>query len=135
MTTRSKTNGYQNCSHGQHTHISRLKIVGGNLDNYQPELLNESQIKEIYNYIDEVPMIRAKKNLNRDFADCSMMGEVIQHYLLPSYRGFIEIHNYIRTNTLNEKRDNWNMLNKKVLSKFGKAISFKLSPQHIEAII
>jgi hypothetical protein len=80
-------------------------------------------------------MNRAKKSLNRDFADCSMMAEVIHHYLLPSYRGFIEVHNYIRTSAVHEKRDNWNMLNKKVLSKFGRDISFKLSPQHIEAII
>ena len=80
-------------------------------------------------------MNRAKKNLNRDFADCSMMAEVIHYYLLPSYRGFIEVHNYFRTSAANEKRDNWNLLNKKVLSKFGKEISFKLSAQHIEAII
>ena len=70
--------------------------------------MTDEQIQEIYSYVDQVPMNRAKKNLNRDFADCSMMAEVIHYYLLPSYRGFIEVHNYFRTSAVNEKRDNWN---------------------------
>ena len=43
--------------------------------------LTESQLHEVYVWIDEVPIKRVKKNLNKDFADACIMAEVIQYYL------------------------------------------------------
>ena len=59
------------------------------------ESLDENDLQQIYHFVDKVQISKTKKNLNRDFADCSIMAEVIKHYLPNSHKGMIEVHNYI----------------------------------------
>ena len=32
--------------------------------------INEEEMQEVYNWIDEIPLSRPKKNIARDFSDC-----------------------------------------------------------------
>lgn len=89
----------------------------------------------MYVFVDQVPISKVKRNLNRDFADGSLAAEVIQHYLPPSHKGLIQVHNYVSTNQLSKKRSNWQLLNKKVLQKLGKRAGFSLNDNEIEGII
>jgi hypothetical protein len=74
----------------------------------------------VYAFVDAVPLNKPKRNLNRDFSDCRLMAEVIKHYLPASHKGLIEPHNYIDTHQVRLKKQNWILMNKKVLSKLGK---------------
>ncbi len=85
--------------------------------------------------MDKVPLKKVKKNLNRDFADCSAMSEVIKFYLPASNKGMIDLHNYIHGNSVQDKRSNWQVLNRKVLSKLGNGISFIIPDKDIDALI
>ena len=58
--------------------------------------LSEDELNSIYNWVDEIPLSRAKKNISRDFADGVLMAEII-YYFLPKY---IDVHNYFAANSL-----------------------------------
>jgi len=38
--------------------------------------LSESELNEVYNWVDEIPLSRPKKNIARDFADACQTAEV-----------------------------------------------------------
>jgi hypothetical protein len=38
--------------------------------------LTEEEINEVYNWVDEIPLTRPKKNISRDFADGCQAAEV-----------------------------------------------------------
>lgn len=76
-------------------------------------VVTESDIHKLYEWIDDIPLSRPKKNINRDFSDGVMLAEVVRHF----YPKFVEVHNYIATSNNQQKIHNWNLLNKKVLSK------------------
>jgi hypothetical protein len=80
-----------------------------------PPIPNDDSAQELYRWIDEIPLSRAKKNINRDFSDGVLVAEVIQH----SIPGLVEIHNYVSSSSLNQKMHNWNTLNLKVFKKLG----------------
>ena len=61
----------------------------------------------VYNWVDEVPLTRPKKSINRDFADGVLIAEIVAHYF-PKY---VETHNYIASSSANQKLANWNTLN------------------------
>ena len=44
----------------------------------QPAQLTEQDLNNVYVYVDQVPVDRIKRNLNRDFSDASLMGELIK---------------------------------------------------------
>ena len=44
-------------------------------------ILSEEELKEIYNWVDEVPLSRTKKNIARDFSDGLLTAEIIHYYL------------------------------------------------------
>ena len=71
------------------------------------ELL-ESQLHEVYVWIDQVSISKPKKNLNRDFSDCSCIAEVINHYL-PTLK--LKVRDYPPTNSIKESKANWLRLN------------------------
>lgn len=52
--------------------------------------LTEEELNSIYNWVDEIPLTRPKKNITRDFADGCMVAEIVNHY----FPKLIEIHNY-----------------------------------------
>ena len=96
--------------------------------------MREIDLQHVYSFVDPVPISRTKRNLNRDFSDARMMAEVIRHYLPPSHKGLVEIHNYVDTGKVELKKQNWQVLNRKVLSKLGNA-KFTFSEGHIDAIV
>ena len=52
--------------------------------------LNEEELNNIYNWVDEIPLSRPKKNIARDFSDGVLMAEIVKHY----YPTMVELHNY-----------------------------------------
>ena len=49
-----------------------LKMQAPNLD--------EEELEHLYNWIDEIPFSRAKKNIARDFSDGVLMAELVKHF-------------------------------------------------------
>jgi hypothetical protein len=62
-------------------------------------ILSEEELKDIYNWVDEVPLSRTKKNIARDFSDGLLTAEII-HYYLPQ---IVELHNYSPANSTKSK--------------------------------
>lgn len=81
------------------------------------ETLTDADLEVIYKYVDAAPLTKAKKNISRDFSDCSQAAILIKHYLPAGYKSLIQPHNFIETNKRTEKVDNWFRLDKKVLVK------------------
>ena len=76
--------------------------------------VHEEGMQEIYEWIDKIPTLsKPKKNINRDFADAVMLGQVIKYF----YPKLVDMHNYIVTTNFQQKCQNWQLLNKKVLCK------------------
>ncbi|CAI2380220.1 unnamed protein product [Moneuplotes crassus] len=89
--------------------------------------LDEEEMQIIYNWVDEIPLSRPKRNISRDFADGVLMAEIIAHY----FPSFVELHNYSQANSVTKKIYNWNTLNQKVFKKLG----FQISKKDIEGIV
>jgi len=70
-------------------------------------------MQEVYNWVDEIPLSRPKKNIARDFSDCVLAAEVVKHFL----PALVELHNYSNAHSTQQKTYNWNTLNQKVLKK------------------
>ncbi|CAF1018709.1 unnamed protein product [Rotaria sordida] len=77
--------------------------------------LDETLLEDLYIWIDSLPLSRPKKRIERDFSDGILIAEIIRYYL----PDLIEMHNYTPANSLQQKKANWGILNKKVLSNFG----------------
>lgn len=86
--------------------------------------LNSDELDELYNWVDQVPLSRPKKNISRDFSDGQLVAEVVQ-YFLPR---LVEIHNYSAAHSVKQKLYNWSTLNHKVFKKLG----FQLSKNDID---
>lgn len=68
--------------------------------------ISEEEMQEVYNWVDEIPLSRPKKNIARDFSDCGkffgmfefnlnyqtlvLVAEVIKHFL----PNMVDLHNY-----------------------------------------
>ncbi|CAG9310393.1 unnamed protein product [Blepharisma stoltei] len=89
--------------------------------------LEEDEMQRIYEWIDDVPLSRPKRNITRDFADGCMMAEVVKHH----YPKLVELHNYPQAHSIQQKLNNWNTLNVKVFRKIG----FQIARTDIDKII
>lgn len=69
--------------------------------------LTEEELNEIYNWVDEIPLSRPKKNISRDFCDGVLVSEIVHHY----YPKLVELHNYSSAHSTSGKLYNWNTLN------------------------
>uniref|UniRef100_A0A1B6CTH9 Calponin-homology (CH) domain-containing protein n=1 Tax=Clastoptera arizonana TaxID=38151 RepID=A0A1B6CTH9_9HEMI len=83
--------------------------------------IGDNDIEQLYEWVDQIPFSRPKKNLTRDFSDGVLMAELLKHF----YPRIVELHNYSPVNKLTAKINNWKMLNKKVLSKLNLTLSEK----------
>jgi len=54
------------------------------------EEITEDDLQVIYNWVDEIPLSRPKRNIARDFSDGVLLAEIIKH-TLPKY---VDMHNY-----------------------------------------
>lgn len=68
---------------------------------------------ELYKWIDEHPITRQKRNLNRDFSDAVPLAEILKQH----YPKLVDLHNYSPKNSFSQKLINWEILNKRVLNK------------------
>jgi len=97
------------------------------MDSMDSEGLKESELKEIYNWVDEIPLSRPKRNISRDFADAVLAAEIIGY----NFPNLVEIHNYSSVNSVQQKTYNWKTLNTKCLRKLGCG----LTPQDVIDIV
>ncbi|KYN11767.1 Sperm flagellar protein 1 [Trachymyrmex cornetzi] len=75
--------------------------------------------KELIEWIDGIPFSRPARNLTRNFSDAVLTAEVLKLY----YPRHVELHNYVPANSINIKKENWKMLNRKVLAKLDMKLS------------
>ena len=73
-------------------------------------ILSDENLQEIYTWVDNVPLTRAKRNITRDFSDGVLMAEVLHHY----FPKVVDIKNYSAANSVRQKLYNWQTLNNKV---------------------
>ncbi|KAF0313864.1 Sperm flagellar protein 1 [Amphibalanus amphitrite] len=73
--------------------------------------LERAQFEEVYVWVDDIPLSRPRRNIHRDFSDGCMFAEVVQ-YFVPR---LIELHNYIPANSVKQKRQNWDLLWRKLV--------------------
>jgi hypothetical protein len=90
-------------------------------------VLNEEEIREIYEWVDGFELSRIKRNFGRDFSDGVLIAEIMKEY----YPQLVWIHCYSSVNSLQERKNNWALLNKKVFHH----ISFPLSQSEVNSII
>eukprot|EP00347_Sterkiella_histriomuscorum_P010538 403375899 len=83
--------------------------------------LDEEEMQIIYNWVDEIPLSRPKRNIARDFSDAVLVAEVVKHFL----PHLVEIHNYSAAHSVSQKTYNWNTLNQKVFKKLGFTLTKK----------
>ena len=89
--------------------------------------IDEDEVQMVYNWIDEIPLSRPKRNITRDFADGCLLAEVVHHFLPKT----IELHNYSQAHSTQQKLYNWQTLNAKPFKKLG----FQVHKDDIHAII
>lgn len=75
--------------------------------------LKEDDLNKLYGWVDQIPLSRKKKSITRDFSDGILVAEIVKHFI----PRLVELHNYAGANSTNQKLNNWQTLNRKVLSK------------------
>jgi len=81
--------------------------------------LDPTTLRDLYKWIDTIPLSRPKKNISRDFSDGVLMSEVINHFT----PHLVELHNYSTSNSVDKKEYNWNTLNQKCFRRLGFSIT------------
>jgi hypothetical protein len=85
------------------------------MDNNQAE----DDLMYIYEWVDNIPLSKPKKNISRDFSDAVLLAEIVKYHI----PRLVDIHNYPVTNSSTQKLYNWNTLNTKVFKKIGLNLS------------
>lgn len=91
-----------------------------------PAIENEEDLQSLYNWVDETPLSRPKRNIARDFADGVLFAEILNNH----FPRLVDMHNYSAANSHTQKLTNWNTLNAKVLKKIG----YTIHPQDVDDI-
>lgn len=84
--------------------------------------LDEHLLQDLYAWIDQVPLSRSKRRIERDFSDGVMVAELVKYY----FPNWVELHNYAAANNTQQKMINWGLLNRKVFQRFDLNV-----PEHI----
>jgi len=92
-----------------------------------PPIDSDEDLQSLYNWVDETPLSRPKRNIARDFSDGVLFAEILNHY----FPKLVEMHNYSAANSQPQKLMNWNTLNAKVLKKIG----YNIHQKDVEEII
>jgi len=88
---------------------------------------SEDDLMYIYEWVDNIPLSKPKKNISRDFSDGVLLAEIVKYHI-PK---LVDIHNYPVSNSSTQKLYNWNTLNTKVFKKIG----LNLSKGEIDAVL
>ncbi|CAF3722534.1 unnamed protein product [Adineta steineri] len=70
--------------------------------------LDDQLLQDLYAWIDQIPLSRPKKRIEKDFADGVMIAELVKYYF-PSW---VDLHNYAAANSTQQKMINWGLLNR-----------------------
>ena len=89
-------------------------------------MLDDEDLQRVYQWVDEIPLSRPKRNIARDFSDGLLTAEIVQHY----FPKLIELHNYPAANSYAQKMYNWKTLNGKVFKKMG----FQIQQEEMDAL-
>ncbi|KAI4839529.1 CH domain-containing protein [Plasmodium brasilianum] len=89
--------------------------------------IKEEELQELNEWLNSFALSRKIKNVHRDFSDGVLMAELV-NICLPK---FVELHNYSKANSINQKKYNWNTLNEKVFKRLG----FKIDKKNVEEIV
>jgi len=54
-------------------------------------------LEDLYKWIDQVNLSKPKRNIMRDFSDCSLVAEILKFYLPIQLKSIIQVHNYVQT--------------------------------------
>ena len=65
--------------------------------------------------MDSFDLSRPKRNITRDFSDGQLIAEIIYHYL-PKV---VNLHSFVKANSVSNKHANWKVLQTKVFPKMG----------------
>ena len=52
--------------------------------------ITEDDLQAIYNWVDEIPLSRPKRNIARDFSDGVLLAEIVKHH----QPKLVDMHNY-----------------------------------------
>ncbi|VWU50147.1 conserved protein, unknown function [Hepatocystis sp. ex Piliocolobus tephrosceles] len=89
--------------------------------------IKQEELDELYEWLKSFTLSRKIKNVHRDFSDGVLMAELV-NICLPR---FVELHNYSKAHSINQKKYNWNTLNNKVFKRLG----FKIDEKNVEEIV
>lgn len=70
--------------------------------------LDEQILQDLYAWIDQIPLSRPKRRIERDFSDGVMVAELVKYY----FPNWVELHNYAAANNTQQKMINWGLLNR-----------------------
>lgn len=87
-------------------------------------MMDDEDLQRVYQWVDDIPLSRPKRNIARDFSDGVLTCEIVAHY----FPRIIEVHNYPAANSYAQKSYNWTTLNSKVFKKMG----FQLQKEEID---
>ncbi|VDI05274.1 Hypothetical predicted protein [Mytilus galloprovincialis] len=90
--------------------MEQVKTTGNDMDDF-----DDAELEELYSWIDGIPLSRPKRNIARDFSDGVLVAEIVRQY----FPQIIQMHNYSPANSTPQKKENWNVLNRKVFTKLG----------------
>lgn len=83
--------------------------------------MDENELQALYQWVDEIPLSRPKRNIARDFSDGVLMAEIVKHF----FPKLVDLHNYSPAQSVAQKQYNWGTLDQKVLRKLNFSISKK----------
>eukprot|EP00993_Chasmostoma_nieuportense_P003851 NODE_4549_length_772_cov_20.937984_g4390_i0.p1 GENE.NODE_4549_length_772_cov_20.937984_g4390_i0~~NODE_4549_length_772_cov_20.937984_g4390_i0.p1 ORF type:complete len:238 (+),score=102.48 NODE_4549_length_772_cov_20.937984_g4390_i0:55-714(+) len=89
-------------------------------------VMDEAELQALYQWVDEIPLSRPKRNITRDFSDGVLMAETVKHF----FPKLVDLHNYSPTQSVVQKEYNWRTLDQKAFKK----INFIVSKQDIHFI-
>lgn len=81
--------------------------------------IDENEMIEMYQWVDSFTLSKPKRTIARDFSDGVLYAEIIKK-CIPN---LVQLINYIPSSKYEQKKINWETLNKKVLHKIGCVIN------------
>lgn len=90
-------------------------------------MLEDEEIREVYEWIDQFPITKVKRNFARDFSDAIPLAEIMKSY----HPSLVQLHSYSQVNSTQAKLNNWDFMNKKIFKKIG----FEMHKEEPQAIV
>ena len=60
---------------------------------------SDDDLEEVYSWVDDVPLTRRKRNIVRDFSDCSLIAQIIKYHLPEKHKSLVQVHNYVESSS------------------------------------